>query len=53
MKLSTRVRFDAGAATLDAVSVGALTTVWVGRSDSGARVLWSSVVKTRKLEGKR
>ncbi len=33
-------------------SVGALTTVWVQRSDSDAPVLVSSVVKTRILEGK-
>ena len=33
-------------------SVGALTTVWVGRSDSGRRVLGSSVVTMRILEGK-
>jgi hypothetical protein len=33
-------------------SVGALTTVWVGRSDSDSPVLVQSVVKTRILEGK-
>jgi hypothetical protein len=33
-------------------SVEALTTVWVGRSDSGSRVLGLSVVKMRILEGK-
>ena len=33
--------------------VGALTTVWVERSDDGALVLRPSVVKTRILEGKR
>ena len=33
-------------------SVGALTTVWVGRSDSGSRVLGPSVVKMKILEGK-
>jgi hypothetical protein len=33
-------------------SVGALTTVWVGRSDSGSRVLGPSVVMTKILEGK-
>ena len=33
-------------------SVGALTTVWVGRSDSGGAVLVSSVVKMKILEGK-
>ena len=32
-------------------SVGALTTVWVGRSDP-TRVLVSSVVKMKILEGK-
>ncbi len=32
---------------------GALTTVWVGRSDSAARVLGVSVVTKRILEGKR
>jgi hypothetical protein len=33
-------------------SVGALTTVWVGRSESDARVLGASVVKKKILEGK-
>jgi hypothetical protein len=33
-------------------SVGALTTVWVGRSETGLPVLVQSVVKTRILEGK-
>jgi hypothetical protein len=32
--------------------VGALTTVWVGRSESDSPVLVQSVVKTRILEGK-
>jgi hypothetical protein len=32
--------------------VGALTTVWVGRSDCAGAVLMSSVVKTKSLEGK-
>jgi hypothetical protein len=47
----SRVRFNARAATLDAVSVG-MTTVSVGRSDSLTPVLWSWVVKTKILEGK-
>jgi hypothetical protein len=33
-------------------SVGALTTVWVERSETDAPVLVLSVVKTRILEGK-
>ena len=33
-------------------SVGVLTTVWVGRSETDAPVLVQSVVKTRILEGK-
>ncbi len=33
-------------------SVGALTMVWVGRSEAAARVLKASVVKHRILEGK-
>jgi hypothetical protein len=33
-------------------SVGALTTVWVGRSDSAGAVLVSSEVKMKSLEGK-
>jgi hypothetical protein len=33
-------------------SSGALTTVWVGRSESGSPVLGSSVVTMRILEGK-
>jgi hypothetical protein len=33
-------------------SVGALTTVWVGRSDSDAPVLVQSVVTMKILEGK-
>ena len=32
--------------------VGALTTVWVERSDAGGPVLGLSVVKKRILEGK-
>jgi hypothetical protein len=34
-------------------SVGALTTVWVGRSDSAGAVLVLSVVNMKSLEGKR
>ncbi len=34
-------------------SVGALTTVWVGRSEAAARVFKASVVKKRILEGKK
>ena len=37
MRSSSRVRFRVRAATLDPGSVGALTTVWVGRSDSAGR----------------
>jgi hypothetical protein len=33
-------------------SVGALTTVWVERSETDVPVLVQSVVKTRILEGK-
>jgi hypothetical protein len=33
-------------------SVGALTTVWVGRSEVDSPVLVQSMVKTRILEGK-
>jgi hypothetical protein len=33
-------------------SVGALTTVWVGRSDSAGAVLVPSEVKMKILEGK-
>jgi hypothetical protein len=34
-------------------SVGALTTVWVGRSEAAAHVFKASVVMQRILEGKR
>lgn len=40
------------AATLDAVRVGALTTVWVGCSETDGAVLMPSVVKTEIREGK-
>jgi hypothetical protein len=52
MKLANRVRFGVEAATLDAVSVGGLTKVWEGRSETGGAVLKPSVVKTKILEGK-
>jgi hypothetical protein len=53
MNLASRVRSGVWAATLDAVRVGDLTTVWVGRSDCDAPVLGPSEGKVRMLEGKR